>query len=56
MASVSSNAFQNRGLCIKNLRILALLSVATGRHYPKLSFEFEKPMESRDIFVLITVL
>ena len=51
MESVSSNAFQNRGLCIKNLRSLVHFFGARGRHYRKLSSEFEKPMESRDIFM-----
>ena len=51
MESVSSNAFQNRGLCIKNVRRLVHFFGARRRHYPKLSSEFEKPMASRDIFM-----
>ena len=53
MESASSNAFQNSGLCMKNLRSLVHFFGAGGRHYPKLSSEFEKPMASPDIFMLM---
>lgn len=48
MATARQTSIQNMGLNVLYLRFLSTLLVASGRHYPKLCFEFESAIASWD--------